>query len=179
MWEYLGLLSPAVRYIYWKLCLNTRPASAVPAVHQLKRPDPDLNDGLVISPGAQLRGTIPWRWIPLTKNYANWTKDIELPQRASYFFSFSFFFFPLVLLKTHFYKNREKETVPTLVFLLYKKILIYTRWSHQRHQFITHSLLHTHTKKGTGIMTTTKNNYLFFLLVLSSQSTIRSGWSCK
>lgn len=92
MWEYLGLLSPAVRYIYWKLCLNTRPASAVPAVHQLKRPDPDLNDGLVISPGAQLRGTIPWRWIPLTKNYANWTKDIELPQRASYFFSFSFFF---------------------------------------------------------------------------------------
>lgn len=59
MWEYLGLLSPAVRYIYWKLCLNTRPASVVPAVHQLKRPDPDLNDGLVISPSAQLRGTIP------------------------------------------------------------------------------------------------------------------------
>lgn len=125
-------------------------------------------------------------WYPAARNY---TMEVNSPHKELCKLNqrhwtspkkelFLFIFFPSVLLKTHFYKKHEKETAYTSCISPLQEILIYKRWSHQRHQLIMHSLLHTQKKKALESWLQQKN-YLFFLLVLSSKSTIRSGWSCK
>lgn len=120
MWEYVSLLSSAVRCnIYWKPSLKYQACvcgiHSTPAKKARSWPQSWATYFSLVPSCTELdpRGEFP------SKNYANQTKDNELPQRKRG--GFLPFFFS-VLLKIHIYEDCGKETEATLlVFLLYKK----------------------------------------------------------
>lgn len=79
-------------------------------------------------------------------NQRHWT---SLQKELFLFIFFVVFFFSLGFVEdTLLQKPWEGNYAYTCISPLQEKeILIYTRWSHQRHQLIMHSLLYTHTQK--------------------------------